>query len=165
LKYNIGDSVVVPGCGVGLIEAREQIQMEGVGSLEAFRVNLGAQTGTTWIPVAMATPNRLRPVMSKDAIPATWEVMLAQEAPEKRATWNRRQRRYNEQISSPAPADLAALIGELAAVQVNKPLSFGEQRILEKARKLLADEIAAVLGQATEVIDERIEAKLTLFAA
>jgi len=165
LKYNIGDSVVVPGCGVGLIEAREQIQMEGVGSLDVYRVNLGGKAGTTWIPVAMATPDRLRPVMSKDAISATWDVMLAQEAPEKRAHWNQRKRRYTEQISSSAPADLAALIGELAAVQVNKTLSFGEQQILEKARKLLADEIAAVLGQDTEAVDERMEVKLAAFAA
>ncbi len=119
---------------------------------------------TTWIPVAMATSERLRPVMSSDAVPATWEVLTNQEAPEKRAPWNRRQRRYNELISSGAPRDLAALAGELGAVQANKPLSFGELRILEKARRLLVDEIAVALGLAQEVIDERFETKMAAFA-
>ena len=165
MEYCVGDKVVVPGCGVGLLEAREEMQMEGVGRLDVYRVNLGESAGTTWIPVAAATTDRIRPVMSSDAVPATWEVMSAQEAPEKRATWNRRQRRYNELISSGAPQDLAALAGELAAVQAVKTLSFGEVRLLEKARKLLVDEIAVALGQVAEEVDARFEARVIAFGA
>ncbi len=165
MSYSVGDHVVVPGCGVGLLEAREQMDMEGVGKLDAYRVNLGDKAGTTWIPVMMATPDRLRPVMSPESVPATWEVLDAQVAPEKRATWNRRQRRYNELISSGAPADLAALVGELASVQATKPLSFGELRILEKARKLLVEEIAIALGEEVEAIEARLDARLGVEAA
>jgi len=139
--------------------------MDGVGSLEVLRVNLGGKDGITWIPVTMATPDRVRHVMNPDAVPGTWEVLVAQEAPEKRANWNRRQRRYNELIASGAPTDLAELAGELAAVQASKVLSFGERRLLEKARRLLVEEIAAALDQDIEVVDEHFAKRLETFAA
>ena len=157
LEFQVGETVILPGCGVGILSGREAMELEGIGRIDAYRVELGGDAGTTWIPVMMTTPDRMRPVMAPEAVAAAWETLNRQEAPDERASWPLRKRRYKALLTSGTPTDLASLAGELAAVRAIKALPDGEQTILEKARRLLVDEIAAATGVATEAIDARFD--------
>ena len=96
----------------------------------------------------MVTPDEL--------VEQTWEVIRSQEAPDARATWNRRQRRYSEMLMSNSPRALAELLGELAAVRSEKPLSFTEKRMFRQVWDLLVGEISASTGDSREVVEERL---------
>lgn len=149
--FNIGDSVVVPGCGVGTIEDIEVVDL-GEDPCETYRVTVDNADMRLWVPVASAASQGLRPPVSVKVITKLLETIRATKCPPKRATWNRRQRRYTEQLMSNDPIELAKLLGELADAKSNKPLSFGERRMFERATDLLRGEL-----EASENPDELIE--------
>lgn len=156
MNYSVGDSVVLPGCGVGTVQAIQTMEMDGT-DVEMYRIDLGEDAGKMWVPLHRAVVSGMRPVMTVEQAERTWQIIKAQEAPEKRANWNRRQRRYNEQLMSNEPEAMAELLGELAAVRSEKPLSFGERRLYERVKGLLTDEIAAALEQPVETVTKRMD--------
>jgi CarD family transcriptional regulator len=159
LKLSVGDTVVVPTMGVGVVDAKERVDVGDV-SINAYRIDLGEDEGTFWIPVDQLGSHGLREPISKDQLARLWASMLEQEAPAKRANWNRRRKRYQEMLASNEALQLAALVGELSAVAAVKKtkkqtLSFGERQLLDKAQSLLAQEVAAARDcEIDEVLDE-----------
>lgn len=159
MELAIGDTVVVPTMGVGVVDAREEVDL-GEVKVPAFRIDLGEEEGTFWIPVAQLGAQGLREPVGADELARLWAEMLEQEAPKQRANWNRRRKRYHDMLASNEPLQLAALVGELSAVAAVKrtkkqTLSFGERQLLEKAQNLLAQEMAASRDcDIDEVLDE-----------
>ncbi|MBX2802618.1 MAG: hypothetical protein KTR31_33370 [Myxococcales bacterium] len=159
MEFNVEDRVVVPGCGVGRVEAVERMAVEGE-EVELYRIDLGETHGRMWVPTNRVTEQGVRPVMSSDRANQAWKVLQEQEAPDERQNWNRRQRRYNEKLMSNEPIEMAELLGELAAVRNRKELSFGERKIFERVRELLVSELAAALGESRPAVEERMTATL-----
>jgi RNA polymerase-interacting CarD/CdnL/TRCF family regulator len=159
MQVRVGDSVVVPGCGVGMVEAVESMDLAGTGAPEQlYKITFeDGDQRKMWVPVDRVAEQNLRPVMSAELVEQTWEVIKAQEAPDARATWNRRQRRYSEMLMSNSPRALAELLGELAAVRSEKPLSFTEKRMFRQVWDLLVGEIAASTGDSREKVEARME--------
>ncbi len=155
MEYGVEDLVVVPGCGVGRVEAVEQMDVDGE-EVELYRIDLGGASGRMWVPTHLVSAQGVRPVMSSDHAAKAWEVIEAQSAPEQRQNWNRRQRRYNEKLMSNEPIEMAELLGELAAVRNKKELSFGERKIFERVRELLVAEIAAATEEPRAKVEQRM---------
>lgn len=150
MELAVGDVVVVPVLGVGVVERNEPLDL-GEETVPAFKIDLGPDSGAYWIPEAQVGQQGLREPMPEEMIDRLWKTMKGAKAPKKRANWNRRRKRYNEMLASNEPMQLAELVGELVAVRAKKrkkkqTLSFGERRLLEKASALIAGEIAATTG-------------------
>lgn len=141
----VGDKLVVPACDVGEVVAIETLTFEGQ-SAEFYRIEL-AQGASSWVPLGGLIPQGIRKVMSKERAAEVLEIIGQQTAPAKRANWNQRRRRYQEMLLGNAPAEVAALLGELGAVRTAKGrLSFSERQLFDKVLGLLASELALVLG-------------------
>lgn len=154
-SFDVDELVVVPGCGVGQIDAVEAMDVDGE-HVELYRINLGEGNGRMWVPTNLVETQGLRKVMSNESAEEAWAIISAQEAPEARQNWNRRQRRYNEKLMGNEPLELAGLLGELAAVRSTKELSFGERKIFERVRELLVSEIAAASGKPRPQVEQRM---------
>jgi len=148
LDFTQEDVVVVPGCGVGKIEAIETMTA-GDEPVEMYKIFVEATGVRMWVPTYRAAADGFRRPLEADRIDAVLEVIRETTAPEKRATWNRRQRRYQELLMSNDPMQLAALLGELASVRQAKALSFGERKMFDRA----CDLMSAELQSATESPD------------
>ena len=156
MDIEVGANVVVPGCGVGEIMAIETMDL-GEGDQAMVRIALGErEDGRMWVPVDRLVAEGIRSVMPKDRVKETWKAIEETVAPKKRDNWNRRQRRYNEQLMSNEPKQMGELLGELASVRREKPLSFGERRLFEKVEALLIDELAAAMGKEREVVEKKM---------
>ena len=159
MELEIGDTVVVPVMGVGIVDANEEVDV-GDGTVTAFRIDMGEDEGTFWIPEAQLGSQGLRAPIAEEHLALLWSTLSEQVAPEKRENWNRRRKRYDDMLASNEPLQLAALIGELMAVQAdkrtrNQALSFGERQLLDKTQDLLAAEVAVTTGRpVAEVRDE-----------
>ena len=166
MEFEAGQDIVVPGLGVGFLSRVEEIPVDDA-SQRAYRIEFGEGKGRIWVPVDRSGELGLRNVMAEDIAKRTFEVVKSQKAPKKRQHWNRRRRRYEEMLSSAKPKDLAALIGELAAVRAKKdgPLSFGERRLLERATDLLTTEVASALGLAKAKVEKRLDKAMLAAAA
>lgn len=164
MKLTVGDIVVVPMMGVGTVSSTEPMDV-GDGPIPGYRIELGPEEGFFWAPETKVGSLGLRPPIDKKDLDRLWEVMEAQEAPDVRANWNRRRIRYHEMLSSNEPLKLAALVGELAAVQAqkrekNQALSFGESQLLEQAQGLLVAEVAASTERPREEVREELAKRL-----
>lgn len=142
MRFNEGDLVVVPGAGVGRIEAIEKMDL-GDDAAEMYRIMVEATEMRLWIPVHRAAVDGVRAPFEASKIDQLLGIIEATEAPEKRATWNRRQRRYQELLMSNDPLQLAELLGELASVRQRKALSFGERKLFDRAWDLMQVELTA----------------------
>jgi RNA polymerase-interacting CarD/CdnL/TRCF family regulator len=146
MELSVGDVVVIPALGPGVVEAHETVPV-GPGSIWVWRVELGEDRGTVFIPDNSRGAEGLRPPMSESRVTRLWQAIARQTAPTHRRNWNQRRRRYEQLLHSNSPADIATLIGELSRVaqqkrKKNQRLSFGERRMLEQGRDLLAREVA-----------------------
>lgn len=169
MELSIGDVVVVPALGLGVVEARESVNT-GAGEVAAFRIVLEEHNLHYWAPVDRVGELGLRKPMKKERIKALWAAMTSQEAPEKPANWNRRSRRFQEILMSNEPILLAEMVGELVATKLAKKekkavLSFGERRLLARATGLIAAELAAIKGVTVEFMEARIGQRLGLIPA
>jgi RNA polymerase-interacting CarD/CdnL/TRCF family regulator len=164
LKLAVGDIVVVPVMGVGTVSSTEPMDV-GEGPIPGYRIELGPEEGFFWIPEAQVGSQGLRPPIAAGDLDRLWEALEAQEAPDVRANWNRRRIRYNEMLACNEPLQLAALVGELSAVQAqkrekNQALSFGERQLLEQAQGLLVAEVAASTDRPREDVLKELEERL-----
>ena len=160
----IGDNVVVPGCGVGRVAQLENVESHGSSS-PMYKIVLHDDKSTIWIPPARFGPKGVRGVMSQAAARRTCATIASQPMPKKRANWPKRQRRYNEQLLSNDPTVMAELLGELAAVRAAHHLSFGERTIYERVKALLIAEVATALDRPRPEIEERMRETLDAAAA
>lgn len=160
----IGTLAVLPGWGVGEVEEFATVQVEGQ-QVRTVRLHLRLHDTKVWIPEERVASLGLRALVDAARAEEVLQVVEEQEAPERRKHWNQRQRRYQEQMMSNRPRELARLLGELAAVRARKNLTITEKRIFRKARKLFVDELAAALGISHDRMDARLDERLPAAAA
>jgi RNA polymerase-interacting CarD/CdnL/TRCF family regulator len=72
-------------------------------------------------------------------------------------TWKQRNLNNLKLFASGSAFDLAEIIESLTGLSETKSLSFGENKTLERPRRLLICEIAEVMGESREAIREQLE--------
>jgi len=137
--FHIGDKVVYPAHGVGLVEAIEEKEVSGLKqSFYVLRL-LGSEM-TIMVPTASAERNGLRGLMKACEVPKVLEILRKNDVvicP----NWNRRFKDNLERIKTGSPYEVAEVMRILVLLQKERNLSFGEKKMLENVRQLLVVEI------------------------
>ncbi|MEZ4322264.1 MAG: CarD family transcriptional regulator [Myxococcota bacterium] len=155
MGFDAGDVVVAPGCGVGVIEDVEVVDLNGI-DVEMYRIYIETTGMRMWIPIHRASVDGIRPPMQPADVDTVLSTIRETTAPEQRTNWNRRQRRYRELLMSNDPLQMAELVGELASVRHDKVLSFGERRLYEQALALIRAELEVACTE-SEGLEDRLE--------
>ncbi len=160
MDFAVDDHVYVPGAGVGRVSSIEDFELDGAVLPVLVIVILGSQL-TYRIPRESLEHNQVRPLIDKAGIEAVLD-LLGQPAPARKdtpkaATWNRRYREYGKVIQTGEPAGIAGILRELLLLKRHKSLSFGESRILDQVRNLIAQEIAVVREAEIESVITELE--------
>ena len=100
----------------------------------------------------------LRAVMKRKEANQIWEILRAGKRRGRRSgmAWSRQFREFQEKLRTGSNFEIAEVLRDLLRLQLEKELSFGERKLLESARSLLVQELAA--AQKTEA--EKIEAEI-----
>jgi CarD family transcriptional regulator len=160
-KGRVGALAVYPGHGVARIE--EFGTKEICGQTCEFLV-LRMQSGSSriWIPLQKIGEVGLRPLVARDDARKIWSILRTR--PRGRSgrsqTWIRQFREFQERIKTESIFGVAEVLRDLMLLQREKELSFGEHRVLDSARTLVAEELAAV--EEREVSEVLAEIKATL---
>jgi CarD family transcriptional regulator len=156
MRFEIGDAVMVSGCGLGSVEAIESVPVDGGDpncSATMYRITFPDTKFRTWIPTDRPEGSA-RPVMSGEAAEAALAALAHQGLPEERVNWRQRYLRYQQTVKDNDPHQLAALLGELAVMRAERPLSFQERRLFDRLKHLVLPEIAVARGVATAEVEE-----------
>lgn len=149
--FKIGDKAVYPAQGVTEITGIESKEI--MGNQEIFYVLRVLDTDRKiMIPVGKVDQVGLREVIAADRVEEIYTVLRERSIKVDQTTWNRRYRRYLEKIKTGAIIDVAEVLRDLYLLKVEKPLSFGERKMLDTARQLLVTELSVARGIDDELV-------------
>ena len=94
------------------------------------------------VPTRSAQTVGLRCVISGGEVERIYEI-LRSPSRKSTATWNRRFRALNEKLNTGNLIEIAEVLRDLSSLRNDKDLSFGEKKMLERARNMIVSEICA----------------------
>ncbi|NDY41677.1 CarD family transcriptional regulator [Dissulfurirhabdus thermomarina] len=155
--FSEGDLAVYPAHGVGVIESVEQKDISGVEQL-FYVMRILDNDMKIMIPKANAVNLGLRNIISEADVERVYAILEDRDVKFTPQTWNRRYREYMEKIKTGSIFDLAVVLRDLYLLQMDKPLSFGERKMLETAKGLLVKELSIARNTEETDIEAGIEA-------
>jgi CarD family transcriptional regulator len=156
--FKVGQKVVYPNHGIGTIEQIEQKQI-GATSLPFYTLRLAATNSVVLVPVANASEVGLRSPISSGECELLLK-SLADDFTTPTHDWKDRFKDFSEKMRTGDIFEAADVLKNLTFLSHSKPLSFREQRMLERARYLVVSELAAVCRQPECNIEPRVEQAL-----
>ena len=139
-SFHIGDKVVYPNHGVGIIE---QISSRTIGqTVEKFYLlKIKSSSLKVMVPFNNVLIVGLRRVVKNGEIQKIVDFLEDGEC-DNNADWKYRFRENSERMRTGSLLDVAAVLKGLIFLHQSKPLSFREKKMLERARYLLVSELA-----------------------
>src|SRR5215470_7641202 len=144
MTFHIGDKVVYPNQGVGTIE---NISTHSFGSnFEKFYLlRFGCNSMTVLVPFSNAANIGLRRV-TKDREISRVLSFLATGKCSSASDWKVRYKENTDKMQSGNLLQAAEVFKGLLQLHVDKPLSFREKKMLDRARHMLVSEVSIARG-------------------
>lgn len=156
--FNIGDKVVYPMHGAGVIESIEEKEISGE-RLRYYIIKLPMGEMKAMVPMNKVNEVGLRQVIDECEILRVFEV-LKSESTNMPLNWNHRYRANLEKIKSGSIFEVAEVVRNLATRDRQKGLSTGEKKMLENARRILLSELVLAKNDSESKMVEIIEGYL-----
>jgi CarD family transcriptional regulator len=157
--FHIGDKVVYPNHGVGIIE---QINSRTIGSTvqRFYLLKLPASSLKVEIPFHNAGSVGMRPVVRNGEVQKIVDYLSTGECINA-ADWKDRFKENSERMRTGSLTDVAMVLKSLLILAQEKSLSFREKKMLERARFLLVSEIAISRNCDESTIEQALTKALT----
>lgn len=153
--FTIGDYAVCPGHGVGQVCTIEDRQF-GEQSKSFYSIKLISNGMTVMVPTD--SENGARKLVDGEEVNAVYGLLLDHDVKIDKSTWNRRHREYMNKIKTGSITEIAEVLRALFLLKSVKSLSFGEKKMLEQCRDMIAEEIALSAGHAKNDVATKINA-------
>ena len=152
--YKIGDSVVYPMHGAGVIEDIEQREILGkVQSYYVMRMPIGDMK--VMVPMENAASVGVRDVICKEQAEKVLADFRTVEM-DAIQNWNKRFRENMVKIKSGDIFEVSAVVKSLMLRDREKGLSTGERKMLSNAKQILISEIVVATGIDHDSIEDRL---------
>jgi CarD family transcriptional regulator, regulator of rRNA transcription len=154
MDYKIGDKVVYPNHGVGIIEQINFGVLNG-RTEKYYMLKIYASGLKVMVPATNAISVGLRPVIRNGE---TLKVLgfLEKGKPNSHHDWKHRFKENSERMRTGALIEVAAVLKSLVSLSRTKPLSFREKKMLERAKFLLVSELATARNTSTETMEDAL---------
>jgi CarD family transcriptional regulator len=144
LSFQIGDKVVYPNHGVGVIE---QISSRTIGlNVQKFYLlKIKASSLKVEVPFNNVGNVGLRPVVKNGEV-SKIVTYLTDGKCDNNADWKYRFKENSDKMRTGSLLEVAIVLKSLLVLAKSKPLSFREKKMLDRARYLLVTELAMARG-------------------
>lgn len=154
--FNIGDKVVYPMHGAGVIDAIEEREI--LGTIHKYYIlKLPVNSMKVMVPVKMAKELGVRYILKKEDMQEVMDALSSDEEVEMPKNWNRRYRFNLNKIKSGNLIEIAGVLKSLEKLDNKKTLSTGERKILNEARQIIASEMILVFEKTLEEVNKLID--------
>ena len=158
--FNIGDKVVYPMHGAGVIESIEEKEILGQKQ-KYYIMKMPIGDIQVMVPTNNAQEVGMREIIAcKDADRVL--NVLSGEQTEMNANWNKRYRENMDKIKSGNIFEVAEVVKNLAHKNSDKGLSTGEKKLYNSAKQILVSELVLANESSKNEIEELVNAKLGL---
>src|ERR1035437_8351439 len=151
MDYKIGDKVVYPNHGVGIIEQINFGLMNG-RTEKYYMLKIFSSGLKVMVPSTNAISVGLRPVIRNGE---TIKVLSFIETSKHNSLqdWKHRCKENSERMRTFSLIEVAAVLKSLVSLSRTKPLSFREKKMLERAKYLLVTELATARNISPETME------------
>jgi len=153
--FKIGDKVVYPMHGAGIIEAIEEKEVLGK-KRQYYIMRMPIGNMKVMVPLDNVKEVGLRSVVGMEDIEVVMAI-LKQEETDMSSNWNRRYRANMEKIKSGNIFEVAEVVRNLVHRDKEKGLSTGERKMLENARQILVSEMVLAQDKEEKQIESILE--------
>jgi CarD family transcriptional regulator len=141
-EFKIGDHVVYPAHGVGIVVAIEQQDVVGT-LLELYVITFDHEKMTLRVPTKKAKTAGLRALAENNVVHQALTTLKGR-ARVKRTMWSRRAQEYEAKINSGDLISIAEVVRDLHRSDSQPEQSYSERQLYESALDRMAREVAAI---------------------
>lgn len=156
--FNIGDKIIYPMHGAGIIESIEEKEVLGKKK-KYYIMRLPIDNMKVMIPIDSIDDFGIRNIISYDDFGSVIDIFKKNDG-DFTDGWNKRYRNSMNKLKSGDIYGIAEVVKELMQRDIRKGLSPGEKKILENAESILYSELMLVTGlplnEVKKIIKEQV---------
>lgn len=157
--FDVGDVVVYPHHGAGVIEGISEKDVEGE-TRTYFVLRMCQGNLTVMVPADNSDQVGMRNIISKKEVKKVFNVLGEGQSPMP-ANWNHRYKKNRDKLRSGDIFQVAEVVRNLSLRDMEKGLSSGEKRMLNQARDILASELMYAVDVEVQEAVRMIESVFT----
>lgn len=154
MDFKIGEKVVYPNHGVGIIE-QVSYSVNNGRSEKQYLLKIAANGLRVTVPAANITTVGLRPVIRSSEASRVLSYLEKGQC-KSPADWKHRFKENSERMRTGSLLEVAHVLKGLVALSRTKPLSFREKKMLERARHLLVTELATARNTTVQAVESEL---------
>jgi CarD family transcriptional regulator len=158
LQFDIGDKVIYPNHGLGVIERIEDKTILGT-TCGFYSLRMATSDTTVLVPVDNVGDVGLRRAIDDSEVKKLF-TLLGNGKIENHQNWKGRFKDNSDKMRTGSIYDVVDVLKSLNHLSQSKNLSFREKRMLDRAKFLVISEISEVINESDEVVEERVEKAL-----
>ena len=156
--FNVGDKIVYPMHGAGVIDAIEEKDI--LGEKQAYYILKMPGEVKVMVPTAKAEEIGVRSIIDKSSAEKVFRVLESDET-EMSMNWNKRYRDNMDKMKSGDIYKIADVVRNLSFKQKEKGLSTGEKKMLSNAKQILVSELVLTEHASQGEIEQMVENKIS----
>ena len=157
MAFEIGDKVIYPNHGLGVIERIETKTIMGT-TCGFYQLRMAGET-TVFVPVDNVDGVGLRRAITDDEVQRLFN-LLGDGKIDSHQNWKGRFKDNSDRMRSGSIYDVVEVLKSLTFLAKSKSLSFREKRMLDRAKFLVVSEITEVMGEKTPAVESKVEKAL-----
>ena len=154
MAFQIGEKVVYPNQGVGIIEQISTRNLTGQPEM-FYMLKLNSSSLRVMVPISNVTNVGLRKVVKGREIETILD-FLRNGRCRTQQDWKGRFKENSKKMRSGSLQHVAEVFKSLFILSQGKSLSFREKKMFDRAWQLLVDEMAVARGQARETVEAEL---------
>ncbi|MFR3415942.1 MAG: CarD family transcriptional regulator [Clostridia bacterium] len=156
--FNVGDKIVYPMHGAGVIDAIEEKDI--LGEKQAYYILKMPGEVKVMVPTAKAEEIGVRSIIDKSSAEKVFRVLESDET-EMSMNWNKRYRDNMDKMKSGDIYKVADVVRNLSFKQKEKGLSTGEKKMLNNAKQILVSELVLTEHATQDEIEQMVDSKIS----
>ena len=160
MAFQIGDKVVYPNHGIGVVEDIQSDQAEPTEEYRFYKLRILANSTVVKVPIANVDGVGVRRVISNKDVARIFD-LLENRKIQTHSNWKGRYKDNSDKMRSGSIYDVAGVLKDLSFLSKKKSLSFREKRMLDRARFLIVSEVAEVAAEPQDLVEQKIDIALS----
>ena len=158
MTFEVGDKVIYPNHGLGIVERIEDKTILGT-TCGFYHLRIVANDTTVLVPLANVDGVGLRRAIGDEEVERLF-TLLGDGKIDNHQNWKGRFKDNSDKMRSGSIYEVADVLKSLTFLAKSKSLSFREKRMLDRAKFLIISEVSEVKRESAPAIEARVDRAL-----
>jgi CarD family transcriptional regulator len=158
VTFQLGDKVIYPNHGLGIVERIEEKTILGT-TCGFFHLRIVANDTTVLVPVANVDGVGLRKAIDDAEVERLFS-LIGDGKIDNHQNWKGRFKDNSDKMRTGSIYDMADVLKSLTFLSKSKSLSFREKRMLDRAKALIISEVSEVMRLKALEVEEQVDRAL-----